>query len=188
MPSSRGGRVASLETALLHAVDLLERHKLRYAVVGGLALAQWGVSRATRDVDFKVSVPGTDYDAVREILTTALPDPGRPGLPANPLIVSVCADGVIVDFLLALPGYDTEIVDRAVERDVGDHKVFFTSAEDLIVQKAIANRERDWLDVEALLVARRDRLDLAFIRHWAEQFADALERPELAARIEALLG
>lgn len=179
--------MASLEAALLRAVDLLERHQLRYAVIGGLALAQWGVSRATRDVDLKVAVPETDYDSVRDLLTSGLPDPGRPGLPPNTLVVSVIAEGVIVDFLLALPGYDTEIMNRAVEREVSGRSIWFSSAEDLVVQKMIANRDRDWVDVEALLVSQRGRIDLGFIRSWAGQFAEALDRPELVDRLEELL-
>jgi hypothetical protein len=179
--------VSEIERALLAAVELLERHRLGYAVIGGLALAQWGVARATRDVDFKIAVPDTNYGRVRETLEAAFPEPGRPALPPNPLIVSVRAQGVIVDFLLALPGYDTDVVERAVARPVGGRDVRFARAEDLIVQKIIAGRDRDWLDVEALLEARRGELDLAYVESWAEQFADALDRPEILSRLRALV-
>lgn len=43
------------------AVALLESHGYRYALVGGVALSQWGVICATHDVDIKVLVPDMDY-------------------------------------------------------------------------------------------------------------------------------
>jgi hypothetical protein len=54
-----------LKRSLKAAVAFLEKHSIRYAVIGGIALAQWGVIRVTRDVDVKVLVPDTKYDAIR---------------------------------------------------------------------------------------------------------------------------
>lgn len=177
----------SLETALLRAVDALEREHLRYAVIGGLALANWGVVRATRDIDFKVAVPDTEYRKAKESIARAFPHLARPGLPDNPLIVSVLIDGVIADFLLAIPGYDTEVVERAVSREVGGRPVWFAAAEDLVIQKVVAGRERDWLDVEALLEANYESIDLEFISTRVQEFSDALEQPAIVARFRELL-
>jgi len=52
--------------------------------------------------------------------------------------VAVEIEGVIVDFLLALPGYEENIITRAVQRDLGGWQVWICSAEDLIIQKVIA--------------------------------------------------
>lgn len=89
---------------------------------------------------------------------------------------------VIVDFLLALPGYDEQIVERALLRDLGGFSAWVCSAEDLIIQKVIAGREKDWLDVDSLLRAQRGKLDYAYIDEWLGQFAEALEQPELLQR------
>lgn len=172
-----------VDRALFSAVEFLEYRHLAYAVIGGMALAQWGVVRATLDVDFKIAVPDTDYAAVRDLLVRRFPLPGRPDLPTNPLIVSVDADGVIVDFLLALPGYDSGVVDRAIRKSYKGHEIRFCSAEDLIILKAVAARPRDWLDIEGLVEAQRSRLNLDFIRDWSDQFAEALERPEISDRL-----
>lgn len=45
-----------LEPPLHTAVAFLEEHGYRYAIIGGVALAHWGVVRATYDVDIKVLV------------------------------------------------------------------------------------------------------------------------------------
>jgi predicted nucleotidyltransferase len=60
------------------------------------------------------------------------------------------------------------------------------TAEDLIIHKAISEREKDWSDIEGVLIRQRENLDQAYIRFWLEQFAEALERPQLLDRYECL--
>ncbi len=176
----------SLKTSLLKAITFLEEHGYRYAIIGGIALAQWGVIRVTRNVD-KVLVPDTDYDAVRAALQAAFParSPWRPI--ENPFIVSVVIGSVIVDFLLALPGYEELVIERAVQRDLDGWSAWFCSVEDLIIQKVVAGRGKDWLDVEMLLAERWDKLDETYIQDWLTQFAEALEKPKVLTEYQRLL-
>ncbi len=171
-----------LEAPLQRAIQLLESRGLRYAIIGGIALSQWSAVRVTNDVDIKVLVPDTDYPAVRNAIRTAFPERARQHVPDNPLIVAVNIDGVIVDFLLALPGYEENIITRAVLRDLGDFPAWVSSAEDLIIQKVVAGRGKDWLDVEALLIEQWGRLDEDYIEDWLAQFAEALETPAMLAQ------
>lgn len=46
-----------LEAPLRKALVFLEDQGYRYAVIGGIALSQWGVIRATLDVDIKILAP-----------------------------------------------------------------------------------------------------------------------------------
>ena len=178
---------APLETALQKAVSALELHHYRYAIIGGIALAQWGVARYTHDVDLKVLVPNFDFDSVRSNLRAAFPIRARTQMPEVPYIVAANVDGVIVDFLLTVPGYEEQIVERAILRDLGGWSVWICSAEDLIIQKASAGRSKDWPDIEALLIEQYGKLDYAYIEDWLQQFADALENPELLAEYHKLL-
>lgn len=75
---------------------------------GGVAVAQWGYIRATNDVDLKVLVSDTEYVRTAKLVRSEFPKRARQNLPENPLIVSVTVEGVIVDFLLSIPGYDSE--------------------------------------------------------------------------------
>ncbi|MEW5986591.1 MAG: nucleotidyltransferase [Chloroflexota bacterium] len=174
----------NLERPLHKAISFLEERGFRYAVIGGVALSQWGVVRATFDVDLKVLVPDTDYTALRLALRTAFRDRARPHVPENPLIVAVSIDDVVVDFLLAVPGYEELIIERAVRRELNGWSAWVCSAEDLIIQKVVAGRGKDWLDVEALLLEQGDQLDQAYIQDWLGQFAEALEQPELLTRYQ----
>jgi hypothetical protein len=174
-----------LKGPLRTAVAFLEQHGYRYAIIGGIALSQWGVVRFTHDVDIKVLVPDVNYAAVRMALRDAFPERAREH--KDQLIVSVNIDGVIIDFLLALPGYEELIIQRAVQRDLGGWSVWICSAEDLIIQKIVAGRPKDWPDVEALLIERRGKLEEAYIEDWLAQFAEALEKPEILGEYRRLL-
>jgi hypothetical protein len=171
-----------LKLPLREAIAFLEAHAYRYAVIGGIAVTTWGIIRATRDVHLKVLVPDLDYAAVRAAIRAAFQEPGRPHAPDNPLIVSTMIEGVVVDFLLALPGYEEQIITRAVQCDLGDWRVWVCTPEDLVIQKAIAGRARDWQDIEGILIEQHGRLDLTYLEDWLSQFAELLEQPEILAR------
>ena len=175
-----------LMPALRAAIKFLEQHGYRYALIGGVSLSQWGYSRYTLDVDIKVLVTNTEYAAARAAIRAAFPEPARAQIPQNPLIVSVLIQGVIVDFLLTLPGYEEQIIERAVQRDLGGWSIQVCSAEDLIIQKVVAGRGRDWLDVEELMIAQHGRLDETYIEEWLSQFAEVLEQPEMLSAYHAL--
>ena len=176
-----------LEASIHTAIAFMEERGFRYALIGGIALAQWGVVRATYDVDFKVLVPNNEYFVVRDALRTAFPERARPEVPQNPLIVDVIVGGIVVDFLLALPGYEEQIVERAVQRDLNGWSALVCSAEDLIIQKVVAGRDKDWLDVEALLFEQHQAFDQAYVDNWLMEFAEALDNGDLLTRYKRLL-
>jgi predicted nucleotidyltransferase len=185
---------AELRKALRQAIASLEKHNLRYAVIGGIALQLWGKPRFTYDVDIKVLVPDTDYSAARAKIRAAFPKRARPHAPPNPLIVDAQVGDITVDFLLALPGYEENIITRAVRRRMGNLALWICSAEDLIIQKVVANRPKDWQDIEGILAEQHGRLDYDYIENWLQQFADALEQPkilrqyhDIRKRIDAIL-
>lgn len=60
------------------------------------------------------------------------------------------------------------------------------TAEDLIIHKTITEREKDWIDIEGILIRQRGRLDQGYIRNWLELFAQALDRPEIVTRYQEL--
>jgi hypothetical protein len=176
-----------LEAPLQTATSWLETNGFRYAIIGGIATSQWGFARVTHDIDIKVLVSDTDYAAVRSVLRSAFPERARRHVPENPLIVAVTISSVTVDFLLTLPGYEELIIERAVRQDLGGWSAWVCSAEDLIIQKVVAGRAKDWLDIESLLIAQRGKLDEGYIEDWLSQFAEALEKPDILDEYRRLL-
>jgi len=92
-----------------------------------------------------------------------------------------------VERRLEAPVRKVVAIERAVARDLGGWQAQICSAEGLIIQKVVAGREKDWLDVEALLVEQRGHLDEAYIQEWLAQFAEALDNPEMLARYQGAL-
>lgn len=175
-----------LEPPLQEALHFLEVHGYRYAIIGGIAVTTWGIVRATRDVDLKVLVPDLDYATVRAAIRATFPVPGRPHAPDNPLIVSANIEGIVVDFLLALPGYEEQIITRAVRRELGDLQAWVCAPEDLVIQKAVAGRAKDWQDIEGVMIEQCGHLDLDYLEDWLSQFAELLERPAILSQYHAI--
>jgi len=168
-------------------VQFLEHEGIPLVVVGGLANAVWGEPRATRDVDLKVYIgerTAQEFAAlVAEAFSPATPMPGGPAL-----IVSIAVlPDVKVDFLIAVPGYEEEVLARAQLFQFGEMSLPVCSPEDFVIHKVIADRAKDWADVEGVLVEQQERLGQEYIRSWLAQFAEILERPDWLARYERLV-
>ena len=82
--------------------------------------------------------------------------------------------------------YETEATERAVQMEIEGVKLPVCAAEDLIIHKAISERERDWLDIEGVLLRQRDKLDQYYIETWLGEFARGLDRPEILSRYRHL--
>ena len=58
------------------------------------------------------------------------------------------------------------------------------SAEDLIVLKAFADRPKDWLDIEGILIRQAEHLDWTYIRTQLAPLAELKDNPELVDKLE----
>jgi predicted nucleotidyltransferase len=174
--------------ALQIVVDFLTEHHIPYMVIGGLANAIWGETRATRDADFKVSVDMSlaefrklVFEHFRERHTNI-----PPHLQSTQILHIWATPNTTVDLLVSIFDYERQAIDRAVEMDIEGVPARVCTAEDLIIHKAIADRGKDWIDIEGILMRQRGKLDLKYIRDWLTQFAEALEKPELVTRFDNL--
>ena len=61
------------------------------------------------------------------------------------------------------------------------------SAEDLIVHKAFAARERDWVDIEGVLLRQGVTLDTTLIYEELSPLVALKEEPAILTRLEAML-
>jgi hypothetical protein len=56
----------------------------------------------------------------------------------------------------------------------------------LIVHKAVADRPRDWIDIEGVLVRQQGRLDLQLVFAELTPLSVAKESPEIVHRLRSL--
>lgn len=159
-----------------------------YVIIGGMAVQRWGEPRFTLDVDVTVAAPPDDPErlvrALVERFSSRIEDPIAFARQSRVVLVRA-SNGCPVDISLALPGYEDEVMRRAVDYELEPGKVVkLCSAEDLIIHKAVAGRPQDLRDIEGVVARQREALDVAYIRRWLTEFAAILEAPELLERFD----
>ena len=104
---------------------------------------------------------------------------------ANRVLLLKSDSGVGLD--IALGGLPFE--ERAVERATDflfpvDVRLRTCSVEDLVVLKAFADRPKDWVDVDGILIRQAGRIDWAYVREQLAPLAELKEAPELLQRLD----
>ena len=88
-----------------------------------------------------------------------------PGRAESTLIISIeVVPDMIVDMLVAVLPYEEQAIQRAELTEIEGLRLPICTAEDLIVHKAIADRPKDWLDIEKVLLRQRGKLDVTYVR------------------------
>jgi len=136
-------------------LELLNRHKVRYCVIGSFALAFHAQPRYTKDLD--VLIEPTTVNAER--LMRALDEFGFGSLtlsvndfttPGN--IIQLGFEPVRIDIITSLKNLDfTDIWNSRVHGPYGDQTVNFIDRQNLIRSKQISNRAQDKADLKLLL-------------------------------------
>jgi predicted nucleotidyltransferase len=176
-----------LYEALQEIVDLLDALRIKYAIMGGIAVRVHGISRPTQDLDFLIALP-TDrldqfFDSIEE-LGYSVPESYRRGwvdrVAGMPLVKfrRYLADhGLDIDVFLVDSPIQEEMIKRAQVAEFDNLRARVVSPEDLIILKLMAGRHRDLGDVTDILFMQ-GRLDEQYLRHWAKELgvADKLEQ------------
>lgn len=150
--------------ALEQILSTLEDQRVRAALLGGLAVSVWTDPRFTRDVDLAVAVRA-DADAERlvrqlaqrgyRLLATVEQKATGRFATARLLPPGEIEEGMVVDLLFASSGIEPEIVDAALEVEIGARapvrvaRVGHLVALKLLSQDPTA-RPQDALDLQAL--------------------------------------
>ncbi len=179
----------SLIEAIAILRDFLERHTIQYMVIGGVANAVWGEPRVTTDADLVLLLGERSIAEFVELVGTSFqflrPDPVEFARRTYVVPIQV-TDDVSADLSLGMLPYEEQAIGRAVLTDIEGVRVPVCTAEDLIIYKAISERAKDWLDIEGILLRQGAKLEQDYIIGWLEQFAQALERPEIVTRYQSL--
>jgi predicted nucleotidyltransferase len=165
--------------------------QVRGVVIGGLAIAVVAIPRTTHDVDALVIIPEADWalflaDAQTFGFVPRDPDALAFAKKSRMLLLRHKPSAIDIDITLGQLAFEEEIIARAVLKDVGGTKALVATPEDLVVMKAVADRNRDWRDIDGIL-ATYPRLDVDRIRRWVREFAEVLETPEIVKELERRL-
>jgi predicted nucleotidyltransferase len=167
------GVIETLESV----VELLDRHNLPYAVMGGIAVRAYAIPRATYDVDLTIAIDRSQlpelFAALKE-LDFAIPEPYESswvdriaGMPLLKLKRYYESGTLDVDLFLEESEFQKEVMKRRVQIDAEGRKYWMVTPEDLILFKLIANRPRDHVDISDVLFMQ-GQLDEAYMRSWSK--------------------
>ncbi len=155
--------------------ELMKRHRIRYAVIGGYAVAAWGEMRATRDVDLLCSAK--DLETLKFALNQSkLVFEHRVGDADDPISdviriqVGTTSAPYEVDFLAGIRGSPVGLLDRIREVQLDDLEVPVASPEDVIILKMLGGSPRDLDDACSIIRTQQGKLDLAFIRQLCPEY------------------
>ena len=126
-------------------------------------------------------------DAVLRRFTGRLRDARQFALDRR-VILARTASGIDLDIALGALPFEENCVARATPWHVGEGIILTTcSAEDLVIHKVFASRDRDWSDVDTVLARQHGRLDLAHIRAQLPLLLELKDDVESFARLQRLI-
>jgi hypothetical protein len=154
------------QEALIQSLTQLEAAKSQgylrdFALIGGLAVAAWGVPRATQDLGFAAAVGSADPHAAAAFLGGRY-DAGDPDDPLQGVIhLSIGPSGATVPLQLVLfPTSLAQLIFRHVESlPVMGRSVPIVCWQVMILLKLYAGGPQDRLDAQQILNARQPQRD-----------------------------
>jgi hypothetical protein len=166
-----------------------EAEQWRFCIIGGLALQRWGEPRETVDVDLTVLAGfGGEQPIVDGLLNRFPPriEDARQFALTNRVLLLRADSGVGLDIALgALPFEESAVERSSLFSYPGGALLRTCSAEDLVVMKAFADRAKDWLDIEGIIVRQTGRLDWSYIQSQLRPLAELKGIPSVCAELEA---
>jgi Nucleotidyl transferase AbiEii toxin, Type IV TA system len=144
-----------------------------HAFGGALALAYYAEPRATIDIDLNVFVPAERFPEIagplRE-LGVAVDEPSVADVVRRDGQVRVMWDATPIDLFFAYDPFHDAAGAARHPVPFGDETISILAAEHLAVCKAIFNRPKDWVDVDAMVAAGSD-IDAAEVLRWVARIA-----------------
>jgi predicted nucleotidyltransferase len=141
-------------------IGLLEKHAVRYVIVGGYAVGVHGFPRYTGDIDFYIAV--SDENA--ELLLKVFAEFGFSGLGLSKQdflepesVIEIGREPQKIQILTDIDGVQfEECYANRLTVSVGSLKIPFIGLEDLIRNKSASPRAKDRIDLEELVRIRRE--------------------------------
>jgi len=166
-PQPKTGPPLAQKVTAVH--EALEKAGVPHAFGGALAVAYYGVPRATNDIDVNVFVPVEDSQQICAVLAPLEIDIETSGRELR-RFKEVQLDWGLTPVHLFFSHDSLHAPMSQAVRSVpfSGHTLPLVSPEHLIVRKAILDRPKDWLDIEQILVAT-DPLDVKEIEDWLER-------------------
>ena len=171
-------------------VDFCRARGWSCCLIGGLAVQRWGEPRFTRDADLTLLTGfGGEADFIDGLLAEFMPrrTDAKDFASRSRVLLLRAGNGVDLDVALGGLPFEQRVVDRASDYEFrAGCRLPTCSAEDLVVHKVFAGRERDWADVRGVLDRQHGKIDMALVRRELKPLLEAKEEPEAMVKFEKM--
>jgi len=179
-----------LEDVFIKIVEFLEKYKLPYLIIGGIAAGVLGEPRATGDIDIDIKIKkgsvndflknaeriGFRYDKKEEIKKVK-----------NTGTFKIWHGDFHIDFLISSTEFEEIAFKRHKRIKIFGIKANFPTPEDLILFKIIPARPVDKIDAENIVKRHWGKLDKQYLMDWAIKLADEAEDLRIYREVKKLL-
>ena len=162
----------------------------QFCFIGGLAVQRWGEPRFTADADLTLLTGfGNEEQFIDPLCAHFRPrrSDARQFALQSRVVLLEAGNGTPLDVALGAVPFEANSIRRSSPFSIGEGRTLRTcSAEDLLVHKVVANREKDWIDIEGVLARQWTKLDLALFRNEVSPLLELKEDPESLPRFDRL--
>lgn len=181
---------STLDEIFHRLIDLLDRSKTQYLVIGGLAVGVIGEARSTQDIDvilflspeklfsFLEDARGSEFVVDAASIQEQVRNQGA---------FKMSYKNFWVDVILASTDLEEEALQRAQKIVILGREVLFPSPEDLILFKLVPGRDKDILDVKGIIKRWGDKLARGYLDKWAMKLCDRAENMRVWNQLQGLL-
>jgi hypothetical protein len=180
--------------ALFHLADEIQdffkKNVWKFCFIGGISLQRWGEPRLTQDVDICLLTGYGDeesyVDALLRKYQGRIKDTKEFAL-KNRALLLVSSRGIGIGIALACLPYEGEVIKRSSSFEfLPGIQLQTCSAEDLIIMKSFADRNRDWADVEGILLRQENHVDWPYIERHLTPLCKVKQSPEIIDKLNDL--
>ena len=171
--------------------SFFQARRWEYVFIGGLAVVRWGHLRTTTDIDVTLLTRYTEEEKfiaeILELFQGRIEDAFEFAV-KNRILLVRAANGIDMDISLGGLPFEERMVRRSSEFLFTEENPIRTcSAEDLIVLKAFAGRDKDWSDIDSILVRQQGRLDFDSIFEELAPLCEMREDDSAIRRLKSMI-
>lgn len=164
----------------------------RFCFIGGVAVQRWGQPRLTQDVDLTLVTGFGNEERFVDALLGAFPGrrpDAREFALSRRVLLARTTHGIDLDIAMGAFPFEERSVSRASAWSwATDQSLLTCCAEDLLVHKIFAGRDRDWADAESVLIRQHGKLDLDLVRRELLPLLELKDEPGSWGKLERMIG
>ena len=155
-------------------------------IFGGIANSIYGNPRQTFDIDIKVNIQGEDsigrfIKNCSKVSTILVENPQK--FVHDSGVLPLKLNDVRVNIVFANLPYELEAIEKSLSREIFGIKANVSRAKDLIIQKAISPRDKDWMDIKGIIENQKKSLDWNYILKHTKDLSAFLADPSIYKKL-----